>query len=118
MVLAVTNGTNMIEPWMMQVGIEFGDYEIAVREKYNPDDSSGWVQAFEHRIEKAYRKYGDMTDNQLRRMVSPHKCKGGYGPFRQANTNLRFCGVVVMTGRTERAPKYGLADGRTKAVTR
>ena len=111
MVLAVTNGTDMIDPWLMEVGLQFGTYQIALRERFNPDDAAGWVQAFENRIIKAYRTHGPMTDNQLRRIVSPEKSKGGFGPYLQAIKNLRAVGMVVHMGSTERAEIWGLAEG-------
>jgi len=52
-----------------------------------------------------------MTDNQLRRIVSPEKSKGGFGPYLQAIKNLRAVGMVVHMGSTERAEIWGLAEG-------
>lgn len=115
MVLVVTNGMDTIEPWIMKVGIAFGNYQIALREKFNPDDASGWVQGFEQRMLKAYRKHGELTERQLRRLISPEKHKGGFGPYLQATKNLGLAGVVVKTGEVggkRKAAKFGLSDGR------
>jgi hypothetical protein len=107
-VLAVTNGIDLIEPWLVKIGIEFGNYQIALRERFNPIDAHSWTQGFENRVLSAYKKHGGMTDNALRRLLSPEKSPGGHGPFLQALKNLRSAGAVIETGRTQRAVQFGL----------
>jgi hypothetical protein len=112
-VLAVTTGTNTIDTWLVKVGTEFGNYQMTLRERFNPTDAHSWIQAFENRVLSAYRKHGSLTDNALRRLLSPEKNPGGYGPFLQAIKNLRQAGAVVETGRTQRASQFGLPNYHT-----
>jgi len=46
MVLAVTGDKDTIDAELMTVGIQFGEYQIAVREMFMPVDSFSWTQAF------------------------------------------------------------------------
>jgi hypothetical protein len=109
-VLAVTNGLDAIEPWLMEIGIQFGNYQIALRERYNPGDTYTWVQDCENKITAALERHGAMTLNQLVRLLTPAKrIKGGYETFNRALRSLEGAGVIVVVGHTQRSKKYGLA---------
>jgi len=60
-VLAVTNDTGTIGPELMGVGIEFGKYEINLRERFNPLDSYTWQQEVCDKIEALIKRHGPMT---------------------------------------------------------
>jgi hypothetical protein len=111
-VLAVLAGTASITLGLVQTGIAFGDYQIAMRERFNVADASSFVQTSENRIQTAYKKHGAMTDNALRRYVNPAALKGGFGPYLQALNNLRKAGAIVLCGKTQRAEKWGLPNQR------
>jgi hypothetical protein len=108
-VLAVTNDLDVIEPWLMKIGIEFGEYQIALRERFNPADSYTWIQDTEIKILNAYEHHGWMTLNQVRRLMTPHKqVKGGFDTFNRAWRNLIAAEALVVVGKTQRAVKYGI----------
>jgi Protein of unknown function (DUF3987) len=108
-VLATTNDTDTISVDLMSQGIAFGDYEIAVRERFNPVDASSWTQAFENEIERVYKRRGELTLNDCRRFVHPNRKPGGAGPFLQAFKNLVGVGLLKPSGRTEKGTvKYSL----------
>ena len=109
-VLAVTNDTDVIDAKLMSQGIAFGDYEIAMREHFNPPDSYSWCQAFENAIINVLHKNKvPMTANTIRRFVHPERKPGGFGPFLQAFNNLLKAGVIRSDGKSERSPKYVVA---------
>jgi hypothetical protein len=84
-------------------------YEIAVRERFNPVDASSWTQAFENEIERVYKRRGELTLNDCRRLVHPNRKPGGAGPFLQAFKNLVGVGLLKPSGRTEKGTvKYSL----------
>jgi hypothetical protein len=76
-VLAVTSGVEVVDAGLMGIGIQFGNHVLACRERYNPEDSVSNVQAFEHRIQKCFQKYGDMTPRALHRRIHPNLHPGG-----------------------------------------
>lgn len=107
--LAETNDSDTVDRHLLDKGIEFGEYEIAAREKYNPADSFSWVQDFENKIVQVFRnRTVPMTQNIARRFVRPDRRPGGFGAFLQAWGNLVKAGVLKPRGNTERAMKYGL----------
>jgi hypothetical protein len=100
-VLAVTNDTTVVSRDLMHTAIQFGDYLIAAREKFNPDDSYSWCQAFEQIIEKVAKKHRvAMTMNDYRRIISPAKRPGGLGPFLMAWKNTVTVGTLRPDGKT------------------
>ena len=94
-VLAVTNlpednvdDVVMIPPELMRQAIEFGNYEIAVRERLNPNDSWSLVQAMENKIIEWSKKNASRvlpkSKNDVRRGVHPHRLPGGLTAFNNA----------------------------------
>jgi len=110
MVLGVTNDTDVINRDLMATGISFGEYVIAVRDRFNPADSYSWVQAFEQKIEKCHERLGvPITRDRCRKLVHPDRYPGGYGDFIRAYNNLVQVGRLTVQGKSERASKYGLS---------
>ena len=107
-VLARTNDVETINADLMEQAIEFGDFIIACRDKYNPLDASTWSQMFENLIIQAHQKHGDMTPNQCRRAVHPERRPGGAGPFLQAYKNLTQAGMLRLVTKTQRSGVYKL----------
>jgi hypothetical protein len=108
MVLAVTNDRDAIDRDLMSVGIQFGEYQIAVRERFMPVDSFSWTQAFENKIITIHEKHGPMTRDKCRKLVHPDRSPGGFGEFLKAYGNLVHAGVLSPRGKTQRASKFGL----------
>lgn len=108
-VLARTNDVDMIHADLMEQAIEFGDFVIACRSKYNPLDASTWAQAFENLIIQAHQERGPMTPNKCRKVVRPERRPGGVGPYLQAHKNLTQAGVLRESGRSQRSPIYRLS---------
>jgi len=108
-ILARTNDVEIIDADLMQQAVDFGDFVIAARDKYNPLDSSTWVQAFENLIISQYQIHGNMTPNQCRKRCHPERRPGGVGPYLQAYKNLQQSQVLVVAGTTQRGNIYRLS---------
>jgi Bifunctional DNA primase/polymerase, N-terminal/Primase C terminal 1 (PriCT-1) len=98
-VYAVTNDMDSITEAIMRMALPFGDHLIAMRVKYNPQDSVSNVQAMENRIEDCYKKYGDMADRQLMRRVQPARYPGGYQAFGSARRAMKDAGAIRSKGK-------------------
>jgi hypothetical protein len=118
-VLAVTNlptdwsgSVVTVGPELVQQAIEFGNYEIAVRERLNPGDSWSNIQAMENQIIGWFRKHASrrlpMTRNECRRGVHPERLPGGLGSFLLAWANCVNSGVLKVRERTQRDHRYSL----------
>jgi hypothetical protein len=94
-VLAVTNlpednddDVVLVSGDLMRAATKFGDYEIAVRERLNPDDSWTLVQGQENKILAWMKKHSSAmlpkSKNDVRRGVAPHRLPGGLAVFNQA----------------------------------
>jgi putative DNA primase/helicase len=108
-ILARTNDAEVIDAELMQQALEFGDFVIAARDKYNPLDASTWVQAFENLVIATHQIHGNMTPNQCRKRCHPERRPGGVGPFLQAYKNLQQSQVLVVAGQTQRGNVYRLS---------
>jgi hypothetical protein len=105
LVLAVSNDDtdNDSVSWdMMSRAIQFGDYLIACREKFNPADSHSWIQALENHILKVAQRHKDesMSQNDFRRLIRPDRKPGGFGSFLQAWRNVIAVGALRADGTT------------------
>ena len=100
-VTAVTSGQNTVDRRLMAEAVAFGDYIIAAREKFNPNDSYSYTQAFEDAIRRVgHRHKLPMTLNDYRRLVHPNRKPGGIGPFLQAWKNIITVGELTPDGKT------------------
>jgi hypothetical protein len=118
-VLAVTNapddhtGTELtVGSDLMQHAIKFGDYEISLRERLNPGDSWGVVQAQEQAIIKWAQKHASRkspkSKNEFRRGIAPHRLPGGLGTFLFAWKNCVGAAVIKFRDKQGRAERYSL----------
>lgn len=107
-ILARTNDVEVIGPDLVNQAIEFGDFVIACREKFNPLDATTWVQMFENLIISTYQKHGDLSKRNCRRFVHPERRSGGVGPFLQAFDNMVKAGILAPSG-DQKNPVYKLA---------
>lgn len=108
-ILARTNNLESIDTNIMQQAVEFGDFVIACRDRFNPLDSTTWVQMQENKIIAVYQAHGEMTTNQCRKRIHPERLPGGVGPFLNAVKNLTQAGVLRPTGSTQRGAVYRLS---------
>jgi hypothetical protein len=119
MVLAVTNEAEPAESGILTVGtdlmrqaIAFGDYEIAVREQLNPNDSYSVVQAMENAIirwaQKNAPRKEPKTRNECRRGVHPHRMPGGLTVFKTAWDACVNTGVMKLREKGQREGRYSL----------
>jgi putative DNA primase/helicase len=108
-ILARTNDAEIIDAEMMQQAVDFGDFVIAARDKYNPLDASTWVQAFENLVIAQHQIHGNMTPNKCRKRCHPERRPGGVGPFLQAYKNLQQSQVLAVAGTTQRGNIYRLS---------
>lgn len=110
MVLAITNDVAVVSPELVQQGLAFGDYQIRLREMFNPADSYSWTQAFEQAIVGALsRNLAPLSKRDLTRATNAAKKPGGYGAFNQALRNLNDAGRVRKVGSNrKKADLFGL----------
>jgi hypothetical protein len=115
-VLAVTNLPEdnndeivVVSGELMRQATKFGDYEIQVRERLNPDDSWTLVQGQENKILTWMKKHSSKmvpkSKNDCRRGVTPHKLPGGLAVFNQA---WRACVESEMVKLREQGRKGAL----------
>jgi hypothetical protein len=118
-VLAVVNAPENHEDTTLTVGadlmhhaIAFGEYEIAVREQLNPDDSWSHIQAMENSIIAWAKKHMKRTDpktrNECRRGIQPQRMPGGLGGFKIAWDNCVTTGVLKLRDKGHKAGRYSL----------
>lgn len=111
LILASSNDSDTVTWDMMKVAIQFGDYVIACREKFNPADSHSWIQAFENEILRvANRHKQPMTMREFRHLVHPDRKPGGLGPFLQAFKNCVTAGVLTSDGSNRKGSLLYVAD--------
>jgi hypothetical protein len=118
-VLAVTNapedhkGTTLtVGPDLMAPAIEYGKYEIAIREELNPGDSYSHVQSMENAIIKWFQENSSRSEpktrNDARRGIHPQRKPGGLGTFKMAWDNCANTGVLKLRLKSQRAGLYSL----------
>jgi hypothetical protein len=109
-VLAVTNDVAVVNRDLVAQAIQFGNYVISVREKFDVADSYSFTQNFENDIIAVFKRYSEsLSQNDVRRLVRPERKPGGMGPFNQAWVNLVKSGMLVQDGQTAKGKhKYRL----------
>jgi hypothetical protein len=119
-VLAVTNlpedhdenAVVVVPAELMKSAIQFGVYEIAVRERLNPDDSWTHVQAMENTIIAWAKKYSGRrlpkSKNDFRRGIHPQTKPGGLGTFEMAWRNCVSTGVLKSREQGQRGARFSL----------
>jgi hypothetical protein len=119
-VLAVTNlpedhdenAAVVVSADLMKSAIQFGDYEIAVRERLNPGDSWTHVQAMENIIIAWAKKHSGRrlpkSKNDFRRGIQPQTKPGGLGTFEMAWRNCVSTGVLKPREQGQRGARFSL----------
>jgi len=104
--------TLIVGPELMQFGIDFGIYLIAVRERLNPEDAWSPVQAMENAIIEWMQKHASrtnpMTRNMCRRGIQPQRMQGGLGAFKSAWENCIATGVLKFRMKGHKDGRYSL----------
>jgi hypothetical protein len=98
LMLAASESKLEVDLDLMQRGLQFARYQIAVHEKLMPVDAHGWTQAFENKIIAYFKRHTQATERDLRRALVPERHPGGYGSFSQACRNLVSCQKLVSVG--------------------
>lgn len=105
MVLAPTNDTHEVDQRLMGIAIRFGEYEIALRERFNPKDSYSWVQAFEQEIVRILKKRGSPTSSRdLITASNAYHKPGGIEVFLRAMRSLTQSEIIRISA-TNRSKK-------------
>ena len=103
----LTADVDLVEPC-----IEFGNYEIAVREKLMPGDSWNFIQAMELDIidwaKKHTRKLHPKTKREFRQGTQPQRKPGGLGAFLQAWKNCVGADVLKLRQQPGKREGYSL----------
>lgn len=120
-VLAVTNGKTEVDADIMRQCLLFGDYQMTVREMYNPDDSYTFVQDQQNRILKVMeRKKCPLSKKKLADFTNARRSKGGLAVFNVAFKNLLDGGrdggqIEESTEKTRKGkPKYVVAEAENE----
>ena len=92
LVVAACNQAEEIDETTMRLGLEFADYQIALRDKLLPADAATYVQAFENRILSFFERHRNATEHVLQNKVRPERYPGGYAAFNQAWAALARAG--------------------------
>jgi hypothetical protein len=112
MLLAITNDCAEITPELFEQVLAFGEYQIALGERFMPSDSVSFVHTFEKLIVRMFEKHGKngLTFTECRRYVNPEKktLLGGYGPFWTAWNNLLRCDRLRVCAKNQRSAIYEL----------
>jgi hypothetical protein len=118
-VLTVTNADDYdlangleVSADMMSQAIAFGEYQIAVREMLNPEDSYSVIQSMELAIIKWFTKHAGKADpktrNDCRRGLHPQRLPGGLGAFKMGWDNCVNTGVLKFRDKGQREGRYSL----------
>lgn len=120
-VLAVTNEHDdllaenaiYVEPSLVKMACQFGDYVVQVREQLNPTDSYTYEQAFSNGIVDVLKRHPDrpLTQREVRQLLNTDRKPGGVQSFMQAWANRLRAGDIVQVGVTRsKSPLFGLAN--------
>jgi hypothetical protein len=97
---------------IMRQAIAFGEYQIAVREILNSEDSHSSIQAMELNIIQWFTRHTKKTDpktrNECRRGLNPQRLPGGLGAFKIAWDNCINTGVLKIRENGQRGGRYSL----------
>jgi hypothetical protein len=83
---------------------------MMLRDQFTPEDSHGFVQAFENRILRCLKKRkSPMSQKNIREIISPQKNPGGFDAFNRAFQSLLRSGEVAVVGKNQKDnPLYAL----------
>jgi len=102
-VLAITNDVDTVDASLMTQAIQFGDYQIAIRQEFNSPDSYSWVQSFELAIVKVAKKRKiAMTQNEFQKYVNATHKPDGLDSFLKAWRNVLMAGLLQQDGKTHK----------------
>ncbi len=102
LVLAACSGATEIDLETMRLGVDFAEYQVALRNGLFPEDASSFVQAFENRILKFYQRHALATERDVVRNLKPERYPGGFSAFNQALAALLRAGKLKPVGKTRK----------------
>lgn len=108
-VYTVSLGKEVADEAVALKACEFGAYQIVMRERFNPEDSTNNVQAFELLIVRTLTRRGKLPRAKLCDSVNGYTNHGGLGPFGEAVRNLIREQRIADVGKTRKgAPVYDI----------
>jgi hypothetical protein len=103
LILAATTGLTDIDGATMQQGLAFADYQIAVKDRLMPPDSSNNVEAFEKRILNFYRKREKPCSKEVCiNKIRPEDSPGAFTAFNAAWRALETAEKIVVAAKTRK----------------
>jgi hypothetical protein len=102
MLLAACAGATDVDAATMGLGLQFADYQVALRERLFPKDASTDVQAFENRIIKYLTNHSAASMLLVSNRIKTEDCRGGYTAFNRAWEALLRARKVVPVGTSRK----------------
>jgi len=102
LVVVACEGLNAIDGATMRMGLQFADYQIALREKLFALDASSYVQAFENRILKFCERHGQSSAPRVLNSIKPDRWPGGFASYNQAFAALIRAGKLQTVAKTRK----------------
>jgi hypothetical protein len=102
MLLAACAGATEVDAATMGLGLQFADYQVALRERLFPKDASTDVQAFENRIIKYLTNHSAASMLLVSNRIKTEDCRGGYTAFNRAWEALLRARKVVPVGTSRK----------------
>jgi hypothetical protein len=99
-VLCVTNNVEEVDAFIMRTAIAFGEYQLALRLRFNPRDADTWVQAAQNAILAAYEKHNPLTQRECYKCVHGERLQGGINTFHEAWVGLMRGDEPLLIGET------------------
>lgn len=100
-ILAVSERRLEIDGDLMERGLQFASYQLAVHQKFMPKDAASWTQAFENRIICYYQRHPGTSERDCRRSIKPDRYPGGHDTWSRAFAALIRCGKLIATGQNQ-----------------
>jgi len=102
LVVAACSRLSEIDENTMRLGLQFADYQIALREMLFPPDAATYVQAFENRIIQFFEKHGTVSEAILQNKIRPEILHGGFESYNRAWAGLVRAGKVEAVGKSRK----------------
>ncbi len=110
LVLAACNGETSVSDETLWLVEKFAHYQVALRERLMPPDSTSPTQTFEHSIKRYFDKRPQTTKDCARNWIKPDRRPGGFGAFNRAFNSLVQSGELKIVGKNRKEnPLYKLA---------
>jgi len=98
--LAVNNDLQLIDSGTVEKVIDLMDWQLKVRQFYDPIDADNEMAKMEEKIRKQLSHRGPLSDRDLHRFTGAHRT--GLWIFKRAIGNLEQAGEVIFNNTTKR----------------